>query len=155
MPKYRLPDEPRPGALQRIVVSPTWPLFASMLGGPWIGWPWFVLNAHAVGSPTRWRQTLLAAGGLIVTFGLLVAIGVAHLQGILPDGIPLRLGILLLFAWKITVAYVLASMQWRSVELFEYYRGIVRNGMLVVVAIAILGDKPLASLPDLLRMVLE
>ena len=56
MSSYRLPDEPKPGRLERLVTDPIWPLFATMLAGAWLGLPWFAFNAFALGSPTRWRE---------------------------------------------------------------------------------------------------
>ena len=64
MPKYKILDEPSPGPLAAAAVDPQWPLLVSMLAGPWLGWPWFIVNAHAVGSGSKWKQTLLVLVGL-------------------------------------------------------------------------------------------
>ena len=61
---YRIEDEPRPGALAHLVVSPMPILLAAMLGGPWLAWPWFVLNGIALGSPTLRRELAVVAVGV-------------------------------------------------------------------------------------------
>jgi len=155
MPRYRLPDEPQAGALSRAVVDPQWPLLVSMLAGPWLGWPWFVLNAHAVGSPSKWRQSLLVGGGLIGSALLFGAIFLAVEAKALHGGLGIRLALLCLMAWKLAVSYALFVVQSRSVALYAYYRGVLRNGLPLVIVGALVGDKALASLPFALRIVLQ
>jgi hypothetical protein len=155
VPKYRLPDEPSVGPLGQAVVEPTWPLLASMIGGAWIGWPWFVFNAHAVGSPSRWRQTALVAFGFLGACALLLGIALLANAGVLEGRTPQRLALLGLVAFKLTVSYVVFAMQWRSVQLFEYYRGVVRNGIVVVVAAWFLEPHVMRALPSFLARVLS
>ena len=47
---YTIPDEPRPSPWNHLVVRPNAPLLASMLCGAWLAWPWFVVNAIAMGA---------------------------------------------------------------------------------------------------------
>ena len=53
---YAIADEPEASRLAHLTVRPSMPLLALMLGGAWIAWPWFALNAYAMGSPTRRRE---------------------------------------------------------------------------------------------------
>jgi hypothetical protein len=155
MPKYRLPDEPRPGALASVVVAPQWPLLVSMLAGPWLGWPWFLINAHAVGSPSKWRQTLVVACGLAGSAILVVATMLAVEADRLHAGAGIRFALLGMVAWKLGISYWLFVGQARSVALFEYYRGVVRNGLPLVILGAFVGDRLLEGLPFVLRIVLQ
>ncbi|MFN7143175.1 MAG: hypothetical protein ACK4YP_05320 [Myxococcota bacterium] len=130
--RYRLPDEPRPGALANVVVHPMWPLLAVMFAGPWLSWPWFVLNAWALGSPTRVRETLYALGGFLGSAALLGAIVVAVVtidrgEDIVPY---LMIGVTV---WKLAVSYVLSELQGRGFELYTWYGGVARNGFFVAV----------------------
>ena len=155
MPKYRLPDEPTPGPLAKLVVQPMWPLLVSMLAGPWLGWPWFLVNAHAVGSPSKWRQVLVVAGGLLGSVVLFVLVALAFDRGVLRGSTGRGLAAVAEIVWKAGIGYWLFAMQARSVELFEYYRGVVRNGLPLVIVGAIAGDRLLAGLPDILWLVLR
>ena len=135
---YRILDEPRPGALARAVVNPLWPLLAVMLGGAWLGWPWFVLNAWAVGSPTRLRETLIAVAGFVGNVVLVAAMVAAYEGGFLSQGtIPYAL--LTVTVWKLGLSYVLYTIQSRSFHLYEYYGGTVRNPLLILVVATVWG----------------
>ena len=151
--RYRIIDEPAPGILARLAVRPLWPLLAFMAAGPWLAWPWAVLNAHAVGSPSRWRQTLLAVGGFIGTALLLVAIIAFDNVGLIEGDMQARLALLLLVVWKLGVTYWLVTLQAPAVELFEYYRGTVRNAFPVLLAAFFLGPKLMALLPWKIRLI--
>ena len=146
---YRIPDEPRPGALARVAVNPVWPLFALMVGGTWLSWTWFVVNGFALGSPNRFRELFLAIAGLFGSGALLLGLSVLLDQGFLPQGsAPYLLTILLV--WKIGISYMLHIWQGRSFSLFEYYGGQV-DGRLPFVVLALgwylrpllLGDLPI------------
>lgn len=130
-PGYALPDEPRPSALGHLVVRPFWPLLSVMLAGPWFAWPWFVVNAVALGSPHVGRQIALAVAGLAGTFALLFGIGVAVGVG-LPTAVVPYLAIALT-VWKLGVTYAMHSTQARIVSLHELYDGRVQNGGIVLV----------------------
>lgn len=130
---YRIEDEPRPGKLQTIAVRPLWPLLGVMLGGTWLAWPWFVLNAVAVGSPTLWREILWVAGGFVGAAGLIVGLFGLVGAGILPEaGIPYA--VIALVVWKLLVSYRVYMLQARTFELYEYFGGTVKNGLMVAVA---------------------
>lgn len=129
---YRLDDEPRPGALARLAVEPLWPLLGLMLGGAWLGLPWFVLNGIAVGSPTRVREAALAAIGLLGSLGL--AFGLLYLwQGGVLDKGGLQYAMLVLVVWKLAIGYALFVMQASTIELYQYYGGVLNRFGLPVV----------------------
>jgi hypothetical protein len=130
---YRILDEPRPGALARLAVNPLWPLLAVMFGGTWISWPWFVVNAFAVGSPTRWRETALAAAGFAGTAALFVGLVLLDARGVFGASGLAYAGVGLV-VWKLAVSYWLYVLQGRTFALFEYFHGAARNGVLVVFA---------------------
>ena len=71
---YHLADEPRPGGLAHLAVQPFWPLLAMMLAGSWLALPWFVVNALAVGSPTRGKEIGLAVLAFAGSLGLVLAV---------------------------------------------------------------------------------
>ena len=54
-----------------------------------------------------------------------------------------RVGVIV---WKLAVGYVLYNLQQRSFALHEYYGGMVRNGVLVLVASIFLGARVLTAL---------
>lgn len=131
--RYAIPDEPRPGAQERWIVDPMWPLFAQMLGGSWLALPWFVFNGIALGSPTRRREWLLAGASLAGSAALLFAIAViAKRYDLGRTGV--QLALLAVVALKLGVGYALYMLQARSFELWRHYGGVPVNGMLPVVA---------------------
>jgi hypothetical protein len=142
---YRIQDEPRPGAMGHLVVNPVFPLLATMMAGVWLGLPWFVFNAFAMGSSTRRKETWLAVAvvpGTLLLFFLLV---VLLQQGIVTQrsGPYVGVGITV---WKLAMGYVLYNLQQRGFALHEYYGGVVRNGALVLVASIFLGSSALTKL---------
>ena len=117
--------------MANLTVNPIWPLFGVMFGGPWLAWPWHVLNAFALGSPSRWSEALLVVAGFAVniamTFALLFMLGLE----LIPEGsVPyLLIGFTV---WKIGISYLLYTWQARTFGLYEYYDGVVRNGLPVL-----------------------
>ena len=142
---YRISDEPRPGALSRLVVDPIWPLLAAMLAGSWLALPWFAVNAAAVGSPTRRREVAWIAGGVAVS--VLATIGVMAVAGGLPRW-GVRALLVLLVAWRLGVAYVLFELQRGPVELFRWHGGRVQSGLAVAVAGAFAGPALFRAMGD-------
>jgi hypothetical protein len=132
VPLYHLDDEPLPGPLSRLAVSPMWPLLAVMLGGCWLSWPWFAFNGWAVGSPTRRRETALVVAGFIGSVLLVATILLMDRRGLFSP-ISARFALLTVLIWKLLVSYSLYITQSRSFELYRYYGGPARNGLLVVV----------------------
>ena len=151
---YRIEDEPRPGPLAHLVVNPLWPLFAVMFGGAGVSWPWFVFNGLAVGSPTRRREIVLAVGGFLGSFALILAI-VALADAELLSRLGVRYAFLALTVWKLGVSYWLYTLQSRSFGLYEYFGGRARNGVLVVVIGFLVVRRLYAELPFLLMLVVS
>jgi len=128
---YRILDEPAPSGLGHLIVHPMWPLLAVMFAGVWLALPWFVLNAFALGSPTRYKELGVAALGPLGLLALWFGLAVVDNASLLPK-VALPYLMLLLTLWKLAVAYWLFDMQKQSFALHEYFGGRVRNGMVVV-----------------------
>lgn len=154
MTAYRIADEPLPSRLGSIVVDPLWPLLAVMFVGPVMSWPWFVLNGHAVGSPSRHRETAWAVGGFVVTLALAVALLLAGGEELLGP-LALRYAGVGLTVAKLLVSYRLYQIQARSFHLYEHFGGTVRSGILAVVLGWALSEYLLRPLPILWRVVLS
>lgn len=122
---YRLIDEPSPGAMARIAVEPIWPLLALMLAGNWLGMPWLALNGFAVGSPTRWRESMLAALGLLGSFLLAFGLSYAWQARFIESEHVLRYALLSLVVWKLALGYLIFSLQSATIELYQYYGGVL------------------------------
>lgn len=135
---YHIPDEPRPGALGHLAVRPFWPLLAMMTAGAWLSLPWFVLNAFAVGSPSKGREVAWAVAGLagsaLIAGSLL---GLDGLHVLEKHHVPYLL--IVPVVWKLFVAYRLQQLQARTLHLHEWYGGVVRNGVFVALAGGIFG----------------
>ncbi|MGQ0701381.1 MAG: hypothetical protein ACT4PZ_24450 [Panacagrimonas sp.] len=119
---YRLPDEPRPSAWSRYVTPPLLPLFAMMLIGAWLAWPWFVFNACAVGSPTRKRELGLVLLGIAGCALTVVLVLVARDHGLIGQE-RIKYAFLLLPAIKLGVAFRIYFMQSRVVALYQHFGG--------------------------------
>ncbi|WP_448651624.1 hypothetical protein ACSHWC_28050 [Pseudomonas fluorescens] len=124
---YRIEDEPRPGALAKWAVSPIWPLLGLMLGGAWLGLPWFVFNSIAVGSPTRVREWVLAGvalvGSVVIGFGLLQLVGFGYIQ----SQAQIQYALLVLVVWKLSLGYLLYIQQNETIEIYQYYGGVLNR----------------------------
>lgn len=129
---YQIPDEPTPGPFARFSVQPFWPLLATMLGGVWIGWPWFVLNGWLIGSATRRRELALVVGGFVVSAAFIVGL-LALSESVIPVK-ALPYVALLGVAWKLGVSYRVQVDQERSFSLYRYFGGSSMSGMLPVAA---------------------
>ncbi|QWP79143.1 hypothetical protein J5226_12455 [Lysobacter sp. K5869] len=153
---YRLPDEPLPSGLSRYATDPLWPLLTLMLAGGGFGLLWFAFNAAALGSPTRWREwgcvALSALGSPALTAAVMIAVGFGWLA---PAMAPYAL--LSVLALKVAVAYALYLMQQHTFEVWEHYGGEPRNGLPLMVLLAVVGRGALdlAALPPLLRAALQ
>lgn len=142
---YRIQDEPRPGVMGHLVVNPVFPLLATMMAGVWLGLPWFVFNAFAMGSTTRRKELGLALAVVPGTLLLIVLVGGLKASGVLTErSMPYALvGVIV---WKLAMGYVLFNLQQRSFALHQYYGGVVRNGALALVASFILSASVLTTL---------
>lgn len=130
---YAIIDEPRPGKLAHLVVDPMWPLFATLMVGSVLSLPWFVLNAFAVGSPSKKLETWLAVGSAAATLAFLFGMSYAvHAIGLPKSVYPyLRIGIALI---KVGFAYAIYVRQQQALALYSYFGGTARTGALVLMA---------------------
>lgn len=142
---YRIQDEPRPGAMGHLVVNPVFPLLASMMTGVWLGLPWFVFNAFAMGSTTRRKELGLALAVVPGAWLLYLLIGNLLVAGVLSRGSGPYAGVSII-VWKLAMGYALFNLQQRSFALHQYYGGVVRNGALVLVASIVMGSSILRTL---------
>jgi len=126
---YHIPDEPRPGGLARWAVNPVWPFIAVMLGGAWLSWGWFLFNGAAIGSPSRTRERLLVAAGLLGSLLLVAALGWAVAADMLSTSAEIAYAGLGLTVWKLLITYALFTLQSQTIGLFEYYGGKLMNGV--------------------------
>lgn len=125
---YQIADEPVETSLRAYVVRPSVPLLAIMVGGAWLSWPWFAFNAIAMGSPTKCKEIALCVAAFLGT-GVLGALVIALARaGIIPSGAPLRLALLAIVTFKLTITYYIAMVQERTFHVYEYYGGPVRAG---------------------------
>lgn len=136
---YRIQDEPRPSRLAQFATHPLWPLLGMMIGGVWLGWTWFVFNAFAVGSPTRWRELAWIIGGLMISAAIILVISYLDHLGHLKDEATVKYALLVLTVWRLGVGYVVFTLQARTIEIYEYYGGVLRNGLIVFLLGAFLG----------------
>lgn len=123
---YQIADEPLETSLRAYVVRPSTPLLAIMVGGAWLSWPWFVFNAIAMGSPTRRKEIALCVAAVLGT-GVLGATVIALARaGVIANGAPLRLALLGIVTFKLTMTYYISMVQGRTFHVYEYYGGPVR-----------------------------
>lgn len=133
---YHIPDEPRPGGLAEYTVNPFWPLLAMMLGGSWVGLPWFVVNGKAMGSAGFRREALVAA----LTPVLAVALALGASAAIYALGLPQRAfayTFVLILTVKLGCAYWLYLSQQRSFGIYQHFGGRVRQGAPIAIAAAV------------------
>lgn len=142
---YRIQDEPRPGAMGHLVVNPVFPLLATMMAGVWLGLPWFVFNAFAMGSTTRRKELGFALAVVPGTLLLFILVSLLLGQGVLTQA-SMPYALVSVLVWKLAMGYVLFNLQQRGFALHEYYGGVVRNGALVLVASIFLGSSALVKL---------
>lgn len=131
---YAILDEPKPGGLARLVVNPFWPLLAGMMAGWWLAGPWFILNAFAIGSATRKSETWLVFGSVVAAFAFAFAVGFALTLYPIDNRLVFPYLRIALDVIKLGFAYVVWMMQSRSIALYTYYGGLVRNGALPLIA---------------------
>jgi len=130
---YRIFDEPQPGALEHLAVRPMWPLLAMMMAGGWLAWPWFILNSIAIGSPTRTREIVTVFISFVGTVALVAVTIALHDRGIIESELSLQLMALAIVCWKLATAYMIDQWQSRTIDVYEYYGGTVRSGLVVLV----------------------
>jgi hypothetical protein len=125
--RYHIADEPTPGAWAAWAVSPFWPMLATMLAGSWLGAPWFVVNAIALGSATRGREIGWAVASVAGSLALALALVLAAGHALVP-GPAVRYVVVLVTAWRLFAAYRAYADQAASAELHQHFGGALRNG---------------------------
>lgn len=151
---YRIIDEPAPTALERTIVNPIWPLFASMFAGSWLAFPWFVVNAFALGGGRRFADLGIAIGGWLVSG--LILVGILQLLSdmtLTERGLPYAL--LAPVGVRLVVVYWLFLRQLQTFEIYTHFGGVTRNGVFVVIAGALLRGSVMSALPEFWQAVLS
>jgi len=114
-----------------------------MFVGPWFSWTWFLVNAFAMGSPNSRKEILTAIGGLVgaTVIVFLAAVLVTNMN-IEEGGFDPRPYIyLVITVWQLGVSYYLYMLQTETFGLYEYFGGKVNNGILPLIAGALLGRR--------------
>lgn len=148
---YAIADEPAPGRLAAYAVNPALPQIAAMVGGSWIGLPWLVFNAYALGSVGTQREVRLAAlspavslvlamvvTGLVRALDLAAPAGLAGLGSVL--GLPPRsyaYAVVAVVAVKLWFVYAIHRSQEKSYAVYGSMGGRGRNAVALVVAAAL------------------
>lgn len=154
MARYKIADEPTPSTLARFAVNPLFPFLTVMLGGTWLGFAWFALNSFAVGSPTRTKEIAWLLGGLGAA-ALLVVATFAALGGGLLEARHAAYAALVILVAKLAAAYAVHILQSRTIEIYEHYGGVLRNGLPIAAVSFLFGPRLLESAPTALRLVLQ
>ncbi len=151
---YQIADEPAPSKLARYAVNPLYPMLAAMLAGVWFAWPWFAFNSFAIGSPTRRTEIAWLVAGLIVPPAVGTALILARDADLLPAAAG-PYGGLLVVVTKLIVVYAVFLLQSRTIEIYEYYGGKLVNGIWPLIVGFYIGDRLIAELPVVLRLMLS
>jgi hypothetical protein len=97
-----------------------------MLCGVWMAWPWFVINAWALGSPTRRREAALPIAGIFGALVLVVVIVFLERSGSVPAwAVPYLL--MLITGFKLGIGYWIYLLQARTFGVWEFYGGTVNR----------------------------
>jgi len=131
---YQIADEPHETSLGAYVVRPGVPLLAAMVAGAWLSWPWFAFNAIAMGSPTKKKELALVVAAFVGTSVLASIVIALARAGVLPPGIPTRLAVLGIVAFKLGMTYYISAVQDRTFHVYQYYGGTVRGAGAVLSA---------------------
>lgn len=134
---YRIVDEPVASGLERLTVNPIWPFFGTMFAGAWLAWPWFVLNALALGGGNRRVDVAIVAGGVLATFGCVIGILTFYSRGVVSEQL-LPYAMLVPLGLRVTLSYVLYLRQAGTFELYQHFGGQPRNGLPIVIVGALL-----------------
>lgn len=155
MSGYQIADEPAPGPLARFAVNPVFPFLSMMLGGLWIAWPWFVFNGYAIGSPTLRKEVTWLALGLAVVAAVTAVLLMLVRNGAL-TGVAVQYAALAIPVAKLSMIYAVFVLQSRTIEIYEYYGGVLQNGVIVIVLLLFLRpSRLLDELPVFVGLVLS
>jgi hypothetical protein len=151
---YRIVDEPAPTGLEQLIVNPIWPLLGSMFAGAWLAYPWFVLNAFALGGRRRWGDLAIAAAGITASALTLFVMAALLGSGFL-DETTLPYAQLVPVGVRLTCFYWLFLRQEQVFGLFTYFGGQPRQALIVVVAAFFIRQKLLGEAPPVLQLLLS
>ena len=140
MQAYRIADEPKPGAMQHLTVNPIWPLLGVMFGGAWLSWPWSVFNGIAMGSPTLKKEIVIAVIGFVGAVGIVIGSGLLADTGFLDED-HFEYALLALTVYKLGISYWMYVTQAPGFSIYEYFGGIARNGVAVLILAYIFGPR--------------
>ena len=130
---YQIADEPTPSdALGNFVFEPRGPLLATMMCGAWLAWPWFAINAIAMGSPTKKRELAMCGAALAGTIVLAFVVRGLVDTGVIESAFVLQLALLGISAWKVGMAYAISNVQQRAFDVYVFYGGRIQRTMLVL-----------------------
>ena len=144
MSAYQIADEPAPGPLARFAVNPIFPFLSFMVGGLWIAWPWLAFNGMAVGSPT-WRREWVWLVASVVVAGALLLVWAELVNSEVLSGLSARYAGLTIPLVKLSALYAVFVLQSRTIEIYEYYGGVLRNGVIVLAVLLLLRPGRLLS----------
>jgi hypothetical protein len=131
---YQIADEPVPSeTLKNIVCRPSAPLLAAMMCGAWLAWPWFAINAYAIGSPTRRRELAACAAGAFGSAALALLVFWLVRVGVIESRVTLEIALLGVTTWKLAVAQYVCTLQSRTFQVYTYYGGAVRSPRAVLI----------------------
>jgi hypothetical protein len=138
---YEIADEPTPAAgWENLVFQPSAPLLGIMWCGAWLAWPWFIVNAIAMGSPTLRREIKLCAIGLLGTLALALAVFGLVDAGVIESKVTLQIALLGVVAFKLAMAYAVSKIQARTFHVYTYYGGTAQKALYVLIAGSYLRD---------------
>jgi hypothetical protein len=142
---YRIIDEPEPSGLEQVIVNPIWPFFAAIFAGSWLAFPWFVLNAFALGGRRRFTDLGIALGGMLLNAGVLWVIA-GLLTSMTMDERSYAYVQLVPMGVRLVVLYILFQRQEQAFELFRHFGGQPKNGIFIVIAGSFLRARVLSEL---------
>ena len=118
--RYRLVDEPRPGALQRFALPP---FLVFIVGTYFLPWGLLLIagNAVALGGPNRGREIGFAALAILIYFAALALLDAAVRDGLLAVAVARYVFAAAIGAGLVFVASAYVS-QHRTAELRHYLR---------------------------------
>lgn len=136
--RYVIPDEPTPGRLQALVVTPFATLLGVMFGGTVVGLGWMLLNGWAMGSATRIREAVIAGITVLVQVGIFALLLVLLALQVVPESAGAYFGVLL-HAARLAGAYAIYARQEASFELYRHFGGATsRYGVAIAIALLVI-----------------
>lgn len=117
---YTIIDEPRSGLIQKIIVTPIYPLLCMMIVGSSYGYLWFLINSFALKKLFPVKELKYIIMGIAVT--VLYASIFIYLKNDSYFNISTFKYLLLpLTLWKMYIGYSLFSIQSTDYEIYNYF----------------------------------